>query len=164
MILEFFVPGIPIAQPRPKAQIVCGRAHIYTPSNGVEEWKSHIRRRAFCAWNGVRFTESLEVSLFFYIPRPRGHFNKRGLTKSAPTHHLQKPDLDNLAKPAVDALSDRKQNGIVTHGIWDDDSIIARLHVEKYWAAENQHAGCFFQIVPIKTLSENRPHTTQTTA
>lgn len=148
MTLEFFVRGTPIAQPRPRAQGRPGMApRIYTKDNGVEEWKAAIRRKAFNYWNGVRLDGPLAVTLYFYIARPKGHLSaKHGLKPSAPAFHVQKPDVDNLAKAAIDALSDRKKNGITTHGIWTDDDNIVRLHVEKFWEPDPAEAGCWFQI------------------
>lgn len=59
----------------------------------------------------------LRVYLSFYFRAP-----KPTIGKTCP--HTQKPDLDNLIKPVLDALKGR---------IFDDDSSIVYLRAEKHW-------------------------------
>jgi Holliday junction resolvase RusA-like endonuclease len=61
--------------------------------------------------------------VWFWFQRPKSHGKKR---REEP-RHLQKPDLDNLAKAVLDSL-----NGLA----WVDDSQIYRLLVEKVWVDE----------------------------
>ena len=61
----------------------------------------------------------LRVDLFFYMPRPNGHYgtgrNAGKLKGSSPLLHTNRPDIDNLRKLVMDAL---------TNVFWRDDSII----------------------------------------
>lgn len=69
----------------------------------------------------------LRMCLDFEFARPKSHLRKRGgLTKRAPKHHCQTPDVDNLAKMIMDAL-----NGHV----YIDDKQVCELVVRKRWAS-----------------------------
>jgi Holliday junction resolvase RusA-like endonuclease len=63
------------------------------------------------------------LNIVFYIPFPKSYSHKKrreliGLL------HMERPDIDNLAKGFMDAFKD---NGT-------DDKKVAILHAEKYWA------------------------------
>jgi len=100
IIATAYVHGTPKAQPRPKM--------------------SH---------RGRSIESPLGVELIFYLPRPKVHQGARGLRHSAPRAHIKKPDVDNLAKAVLDALSEK--GGI---GLWKDDSQVVDLIVRKRWA------------------------------
>jgi Holliday junction resolvase RusA-like endonuclease len=69
----------------------------------------------------------VDVTIVFRIARPGGHWAKRGGVKpSAPTAPHSKPDIDKLARSTLDSLT-----GIV----FDDDSRIVRLTLDKVYAA-----------------------------
>lgn len=106
---SFFVPGIPVAQPRARVT----KVRAYTPNNGVIGWKSTILGLA--KRNGaVGFAkphESVAVYLLFAVPK----------------RVTDKPDLDNLTKPVLDALT--------SAGVWHDDSQVVLLRVSKCRAA-----------------------------
>jgi len=83
---------------------------------------------------------SFEVKLTFFFRRPKSHYGKGGHVKaSAPVCHVSKPDADNLAKLVLDRI---------TRGgrIWRDDSQVARLTVEKYWAITDARIGVYLSI------------------
>lgn len=61
-----------------------------------------------------------ELRLRFYIAMPRSWSKKDRAEKDGKPHD-QKPDIDNLAKAFMDAFK-------------SDDSHVAKLYVEKYWA------------------------------
>jgi Holliday junction resolvase RusA-like endonuclease len=56
--------------------------------------------------------------------RPKSHLLKSGVKPTAP--RLPRPDVDNVAKAVLDALQD----------VMGDDSLVARLVVEKSWGQE----------------------------
>ena len=71
----------------------------------------------------------IECSLVFTFARPKSHTTPKGvLKKQAPVKHVFKPDTDNLAKFAMDAL-----NGVYYH----DDSQIHCLQVRKQYGDED---------------------------
>ena len=126
--IEFNAYGIPKAQPRAKACIRGKRAGVYDPGT-ADDWKSIVRAAAKEVWNGVPFDGPVRVCLRFYMPRPKSHFGKNGLKESAPGFVTTKPDLDNLEKSVLDALTNV--------GMWRDDSQVVAVSKEKRYT-ENQ--------------------------
>ena len=132
----FFVPGTPAAQPR--VRMVRSNGHVYTPRS-ADAWKTAVR----AAWRALQ-QEPLEgpvrLSLNFHMPRPTSHTTSRGLlTKSAPTAHICKPDIDNLAKAVMDALTDA--------GAWHDDCQIVELTSDKMYGGPLY--GCAINMMEI---------------
>jgi Holliday junction resolvase RusA-like endonuclease len=83
---------------------------------------------------------AFEVKLTFFFRRPKSHYGKGGHVKaSAPVCHVSKPDADNLAKLVLDRI---------TRGgrIWRDDSQVARLRVEKFWAITDARIGVYVSV------------------
>lgn len=77
---------------------------------------------------GIRPTkEPVCVEINFWLPRPKGHFGKKGLRPSAPLEHTTKPDLDKLIRGALDAL---------THLVWKDDSQVVSIVAGKFYCSE----------------------------
>lgn len=71
----------------------------------------------------------LRVDLHFYLPRPKGHYgtgrNAGVLKASAPTNHTKRPDIDNLRKLVMDAMT-----GI----FWRDDSLVCEGTTKKTYS------------------------------
>jgi len=71
----------------------------------------------------------LRVDLFYFFMRPKGHFgsgkNAGNIKASAQKHKTSKPDVDNLAKLTLDALT-----GI----FWRDDAQICRCFIVKAYS------------------------------
>lgn len=116
MTLSFFVEGTPTAQPRVKAARRGGFVQIYTPAT-AKAWKTMVGLRAKEAMRkdgSGPFVGAVYLGLEFSMLRPDSHFNaKREIKKSSRKHMTCKPDLDNLEKAAMDALT--------TAGVWMDD-------------------------------------------
>lgn len=66
----------------------------------------------------------LALELVFYVPRPKGHYGKRGLKPSAPEFPTVKPDVLKLARAVEDALS-----GIAYR---DDSQIVTEFLLKRY--------------------------------
>lgn len=133
MNITIEVSGDPKGQPRPRAfaRNIGGRAVARVYDAGTAEgWKSCIA--AACRGNlpAATTAEPVGVAMLFRMRRPRSHYGtgrKAGeLKASAPIHHTQKPDVDNLAKAALDVLT--------TIGLWHDDAQCIRLSVSRHWA------------------------------
>jgi Holliday junction resolvase RusA-like endonuclease len=126
----FFIAGIPVAKGSMKAFInrKNGRP-ILTHTNAPEQkaWASSV---AYAAQKeGAKLTkDAIFLGLEFHMPRPKGHFNKSGLSKSAPMFHVKKPDLDKLTRMIMDSLT-----GIV----WEDDSQVVSVKAEKVYAKDS---------------------------
>lgn len=142
MKLTLHVSGEPVAQPRPKARAMPlytnGRpvikngkqvwtARVYNPTD-ADPWKAEIARHAKASLPPAPIVGPITVSAHFFMPRPPSHFTSKGaLTRSAPREHRQTPDIDNLLKAVMDALTDV--------GLWCNDSHVCRLRdVSKRWA------------------------------
>lgn len=127
----FFVPGIPKAQPRPRAfakRVGGGRfeARVYDPST-AEGWKSLIATEAKKHIPETPFEGPVAMRMVFYLPRPKDHFRKNGdLKETAPGYMLSKPDLDNLEKAVKDALT--------LLGFWKDDKQVIFVTKKKTYA------------------------------
>lgn len=123
-----FVSGEPKGQPRPRATIRGKHAGMYDPGT-AKEWKKAVARE-WQLLNCEPFYCAVSVNLTFFMPRPKAHWRAsmsiKGLKPSAPKHHAQKPDVDNLAKAVLDALTDA--------GAWADDKLVVDLRVSKQWS------------------------------
>jgi Holliday junction resolvase RusA-like endonuclease len=92
---------------------------VTTMSNAkvVKPWRDSVASAAREA--GVRQLEGpVFVRVEIHLPRPKGHFGKRGLRASAPTRPAVKPDLDKLCRAILDALT-----GLA----WRDDAQVVGL-------------------------------------
>lgn len=89
------------------------------------DWKTIVSQAVGDARGGQSLLSGpLSLSLVFVVARPKGHFGKRGLLPSAPSHPAKRPDLLKLARAVEDALT-----GVV----WRDDSQIVTEVLNKVY-------------------------------
>lgn len=135
-ILRVFVPGTPKGQPRPRAFARAGKARVYDPGT-AEGWKSQIAL-------AVPFPRQAcegPVSVFmqFVFARPKSHTRSSGALKDGvPNVVTSKPDIDNLAKAVLDALT-----GV---GVWNDDAQVTDIVCSKRYALAGERPGCHLAI------------------
>lgn len=145
-MISFYANGIPKGQPRPKAFSRGGRASVYDPST-AEGWKSQVAMSAKDSLPESPLTGPLRLELYFYFPRPKGHFRtgKRAseVKDNAPLFHVSKPDSDNLAKAVMDAMTQL--------GFWMDDSQVSQLLISKAYSSPLVPAGCKITLFPLST-------------
>jgi Holliday junction resolvase RusA-like endonuclease len=124
MAITFTVPGNPVPQPRVRVSTRGGFARAYVPSkHPVHDYRTQLALAARLA--GLTPTgEPLDVVIDAVFERPKSHLLKSGVKASAPK--LPRPDVDNVAKAVLDSLQD----------VMGDDTMVARLVVEKSWGAE----------------------------
>lgn len=119
------------------------QARVYTPTT-AEGWKGMV---ALAAKPYVPFppmTGPLYLSLIFFLPRPKGHFNSKGQLKpAAPDWHTSRGDFDNYAKAVCDALTQI--------GMWHDDAQISAALIEKRYG---DPCGCN---IVIRSLEQTAP-------
>jgi len=118
------VPGVPVAQPRPRATVIAGRAHVYNPAGKSRTYRERV---ALCAIGHTQIEGPIELTVRFYWPRP-----KHLMWKTRPMPRLAKatkPDLDNVLKALKDSLT-----GIM----WSDDAQVVKVHAEKWYCAGNE--------------------------
>lgn len=128
--ISFRVDGIPKGQPRPRAFArKMGNtfaARVYDCGT-AEGWKSEIALAARSFIPKSPLTGPIKVTLYFDIPRPKGHYrtgkHAGELKADAPRWHFGKPDCDNCAKAVLDALTQLR--------MWSDDGQVAILNIEK---------------------------------
>lgn len=137
--------GMPKGQPRPRAFSRGGRAAVYDPGT-AEGWKGCVAV-ACASLEGRCLHQPLSVALTFYMPRPKAHFRTNGKLKDAsPVYlHDSKPDIDNLTKAVLDALT-----GIRA---WLDDDQVCELTVRKHWEIPgSQSPGCSIRISELREV------------
>jgi Holliday junction resolvase RusA-like endonuclease len=115
LIYSLFVEGEPKAQPRPRR----GRyGNFYNPGT-ADVWKETVQAAFLTGRKPViQAPVKLTVHFFFHRSMPR---DKEILP------HTGKPDIDNLIKPVMDALT--------AIGIWKDDCLVSSGETKKYWTA-----------------------------
>ncbi len=124
--IQFFVEGIPKAQPRPRAAHHKGHTRVFDPGT-AEGWKGRIAMEAVGYRPESPHLGAVSIELTFRMPRPKSHFgtgkNNGKLKDSSPFKHLSKPDIDNLEKAVLDELT--------MLGFWRDDSQITDMASRK---------------------------------
>ena len=145
--MNTFIFGDPKGQPRARAFArKMGSKHVARmyDSDEADAWKRAvdlgIEREHRAQPVVLDPVGAFECKLTFFFRRPKSHYGKGGHVKaSAPVCHVSKPDADNPAKLVLDRI---------TRGgrIWRDDSQVAKLHVEKYWAITDARIGVYVSV------------------
>ena len=138
--IRLWVPGPPIAQQRPRAVAVKGKARVYHPNGASKQYKRQIALKARQAFSDP-LAGPVVLALRFCMPRPKSRVWK---TKEMPREwHTKKPDIDNLMKSVMDAL-----NGIA----WHDDSQVCETRAMKCVASGYETSGSWIAIAPADHL------------
>lgn len=127
--VSLIVYGDPVPQPRARITTRGGFAHAYTPKkHPIHAYRASIAGDWQMQWTkdlNRPFTGPVTVEIVYHFARPASHLRKDGTPKaSAPAY--PRPDVDNLAKAVLDALTDA--------GAWADDSQVVSLGVRKKWS------------------------------
>lgn len=129
MRLRLFIPGEPRGEPRTRAaRSLSGRVMVYHDPS-ADRWKQQVQL-AFALKRTAMITGPVAVSMEFISKSPKGPHGY---------YNTKKPDADNLAKAALDALTKA--------GAWEDDSQVACLIVTKRFAQTRlgEQAGAFIE-------------------
>lgn len=140
-MIRFFVPGVPAPGGSKRAFVVNGRARLVDAGKNNKAWRSTVAQSA-CDACSEPLKGPLRMTLIFNVTRPKGHYGKRGLRSSSPSHPTTRPDLTKLVRAVEDAML-----GIA----YADDSQIVQQCVEKRYA---EQAGCYVSITPVGELQE----------
>jgi Holliday junction resolvase RusA-like endonuclease len=109
-------------RPEGGAVIVGARAHH---SAAYAAWKAGAAAEAAGVWSPRRpLVGPVEVRLLVVVRPP---LTRRPRAGAAREWSERKPDVDNVAKAVLDALTDA--------GVWGDDAQVVRLVVDRCWGA-----------------------------
>ena len=136
--IRITVPAVPVAQPRPRAVSMGKSARVHEVTHiknadgtrkphPIAAFKATVRLAAQAEYSGPPLDGALKVDCCFLMPRPQSIIWKRRPMPRMP--HIVKPDLDNLIKSTLDALT-----GI----LFRDDSQVYRGSSEKFYAAGSE--------------------------
>ena len=128
--IQFFAPGIPKAQPRPRAFArKMGNtfvARVYDAGT-AENFKSQIALAGRPHIPLVPLQGPLSVTFHFFFPRLKAHFRSNGALKpDAPYWHTSKPDTENVIKAALDAMTILR--------FWSDDKQACKVEATKTYS------------------------------
>lgn len=114
------VTGKPIAQPRHRATFRGGFAQMYLPSSHpVHAYKRDIVTAAQKV-GGEIIEGAVRLDLLFTFQQPK---------RRPMQFKISKPDLDNLEKAVMDALTDA--------GVWIDDCQVVEKHSTKIYGHQD---------------------------
>lgn len=128
-MVSFAVPGRPVPQGSLASFRHRTTGQIVTPQKArVREYRDRIAWAARAA-NVACTGGPVVISCTFAFARPKSHYTANGeLGRRASVDHVTRPDVDKLARAALDAITN----------IWiDDDSQVVRLRASKVWADQN---------------------------
>ena len=120
---EFWISTIPTGQARPRFVRRGSFVGTYDPAKS-KGYKLDIKYQVMDA-HPVKMQGPLTMVIDFLMPRPKAHYNARGLRKDAPTFHDKRPDIDNTLKSVLDALK-----GI----LWNDDTQLSVVMATKKYS------------------------------
>jgi len=115
ILYSLFVDGIPKAQPRPR---MTARGHAYNPGS-ADAWKDAVMSAFLPCRCGRTITEPVSLRVKFFLPSP-----KKGKQEWGHVPHAKKPDLDNLLKAVMDAMTEAR--------IWKDDALVFETQASKW--------------------------------
>jgi len=129
--MTLVIHGKPAPQPRVRAYRRGEHAGVYTPST-ADAWKGQVMLAAGL-YRGQFTTGPLRLEVEFYLPRPKARKND--------DYVAVKPDIDNLLKSTMDALSNA--------GVWHDDAQVAAIVSTKRYESANQAIGAVIRLEGI---------------
>jgi Holliday junction resolvase RusA-like endonuclease len=110
--------------PQGSKRIVRGNRLIEAAGEKLKRWRRDIAAECARAKEeapDVFFTDAVDVSVVFYLPRPKSVSEKKRPYPTVP------PDLDKLCRGLLDGIGQSEV-------IWGDDSQVVRLVAEKRYA------------------------------
>lgn len=151
-LFEVFIPGIPVAQPRPRFKPVTKRnitpqaiqlipgIGAYNPDNGVKRWKSTVAVLVNSTYSGkIIEGKPVGVSLGFWLPPPAWVESVSGPF----AYGWSKPDLDNLEKAVLDAITQTKS-------VWVDDCQVAYVEKMKIFGSDSKRVGLSLAVYELE--------------
>lgn len=126
MQLSFFVAGNPVPKGSFRAFNNGGRPVITNNNPKTKDWELRIAHEAQAVidenWIQQAISLPVCVTVDFYMDRPKS-------LKKSVEHNIKRPDLDKLARAALDGIT-----GILIN----DDSQVVELRATKNYAGEKE--------------------------
>ena len=118
-MIQFSIPGEPIAKGRAKVTTISGHARMYTPTKTLnyESKVALFASQAMGAQALITGPVSLTVQAVFQIPASWSK-KRKAANLEEPEYVVRRPDFDNLVKALCDGM-----NGVV----WVDDCQVAAM-------------------------------------
>jgi len=138
-IVSFVVRGHPEPQPRVKAVRMGKHVKIVTPRT-ADEWREAVAAASRIAWREDPLERPIEVQILVYVARPKYLMKASADPGAVPLASRGAGDCDNFAKAILDAME-----GIV----FVNDCQVARLTVEKYFAAMGHRPGARVRVLDV---------------
>jgi Holliday junction resolvase RusA-like endonuclease len=136
---QFFIPGIPKPQSRPKFARMGKFVRTYSPKT---DWFGLVYMQGLQNKPSEAYDTPLKLMLQFVLPKP----------KSAPKGKQWpsvRPDIDNYEKAVLDALTQA--------GMWTDDGLICEMFTSKVYAKPGEATGCRIAITQLSDNYEDAP-------
>jgi Holliday junction resolvase RusA-like endonuclease len=146
----------PIPQPRHRVTSIGGRARTYLPvKHPVHKYKRAIAK-AVQDWPKHAKGIPLSLELWFWLSMPAS-WSKKKQAAHLWKAHAQKPDIDNLTKAVMDAMSERVEKltdatkeTMKLAGVWQDDCQVADLTVRKRWCTSGEGGRVLISLEEIR--------------
>ena len=134
-MIIFCIPGEPVGKGRPRATTIGGRARLFTPTK-TRDWEAMAAHYMRDIWRlRASLTVPVRVVVEAVCARPKrllprsmgGTLPKASVLSTGRLWRAQKPDADNVAKAALDAL--------VMAGVILDDVQVVEVTARSLFAA-----------------------------
>lgn len=139
--ITFNVIGMEAATQGSKRSV--GNGILLETNKRLRPWRLLVTDAAL-ATNYPLTNLPVSISITFRFLRPKGHYNKSGLSQKAPAHltSKQKGDIDKLSRAVLDAL---------TGSLLLDDSQVVQLAAHKRYCTPEEKPGALITIIPLAT-------------
>lgn len=157
--INFFVEGNPVTQGSMNS--FRGRI-VHSHAKSLKDWRRDIAISTQMAmprkWKPL--DDGVELTITFYLDRPKSHFNKKGTLNAEGKRHTYPTrkrkgggDLDKLVRAVGDAISGESIDGLIVGQAISDDARITDLHIRKRWAEDiDTEPGALITISEMKLL------------
>lgn len=140
MIVQTFVPGVPIPQGSKQAFQRGGRIVLVEANKKLPAWRQTVKENLEAANVSCQALEApVSLEVVFWLPRPKSVKRK---------FYTTKPDLDKLIRAINDAATDA--------GVIKDDSQVVEIVAMKFYEGENLPPGALISYSQFLSVSHSK--------